>query len=65
MKSKHDISEQILKTIELVGKIRNINPELKKEIISVQGLYAYKFVEDNDLKSQIIRQVFEKLDITP
>ena len=65
MKSKHDISEQILKTIELVGKIRNINPELKKEIISVQGLYAYKFVEDNDLKSQIISQVFEKLDITP
>lgn len=61
MESKHDIGEQILKTIELVEKIRNIDPELKEEIIATQGLYAYKFVEDNALKSQIISQVFEEI----
>lgn len=65
MTSKHTIAEQILKTLELVGKIKNIPQELRDEIISVQGLYSYKFVEDEDLKNQIMQKVFEEVKLSP
>ena len=34
MESKHSIGEQILKTIELVGKLRNIDPDIKDIILT-------------------------------
>ena len=34
MESKHSIGEQILKTIELVWKLRNIDPDIKDIILT-------------------------------
>ena len=63
MYGKHEASEQILKTIETTRKIKNMDNDFKKEILGVQAILADKFVEDSDLKSQIIDVIYMDLDI--
>jgi hypothetical protein len=63
MYSKHEASEQILKTIETTRKIKNMDNDFKKEILGVQAILADKFVEDSDLKNQIIDVIYMDLDI--
>ncbi len=63
MYGKHEASEQILKTIETTRTIKNMDNDFKKEILGVQAILADKFVEDSDLKSQIIDVIYMDLDI--
>ena len=63
MRSKYSPNDQILKTIELTRKIKNIDYDLKNEILGVQVLLADKFVEDHDLKNQIMDVIDMNLDI--
>ena len=63
MRSEYSPNDQILKTIELTRRIKNIDNELKNEILGVQVLLADKFVEDHDLKNQIMDVIDMDLDI--
>ena len=63
MRSEYSPNDQILKTIELTRRIKNIDNELKNEILGVQVLLADKFVEDHDLKNQIMDVIDMNLDI--
>ena len=63
MRSEHSPNDQILKTIELTRRIKNIDHDLKNEILGVQVLLADKFVEDPDLKNQIMDVINMDLDI--
>ena len=63
MRSEYSPNDQILKTIELTRRIKNINYDLKNEILGVQVLLADRFVEDPDLKNQIMDVIDMNLDI--
>ena len=63
MRSEYSPNDQILKTIELTRRIKNIDNELKNEILGVQVLLADRFVEDPDLKNQIMDVIDMNLDI--
>ena len=63
MRSEYSPNDQILKTIELTRRIKNIDYDLKNEILGVQVLLADKFVEDHDLKNQIMDVINMNLDI--
>ena len=63
MRSEYSPNDQILKTIELTRRIKNIDYDLKNEILGVQVLLADRFVEDPDLKNQIMDVIDMNLDI--
>ena len=63
MQSEYSPNDQILKTIELTRRIKNIDHDLKNEILGLQVLLADKFVEDGDLKNQIMDVIDMNLDI--
>ena len=62
MKTKHEAGVQVVKTLELARKITDIDDELKDSVLGILIVLADKFIENQDLKNQVIDVI--KMEIT-